>query len=171
MCETRVVGRFEPALWQKNPSLSYYLIRVCAQPATTCCLVSLSLSLVASGADFAYFFFFLLNYSTLSQVVLLLLVVGLQRVCRRRHTRSRNGLTAPQKCALFWCCCCSYCQSRARRMGTANPFLAIRRRVQRQASCVGGVKTLRSSCVDNDDDDDDDYGAINYTPVSHIRKT
>lgn len=169
MCETRVVGRFEPALWQKNPC--YYLIRVCAQPATTCCLVSLSFS--CSVWSRFCLFYFLLNYSTLSQVVLLLLVVGLQRVCRRRHTRSRNGLTAPQKCALFWCCCCccSYCQSRARRMGTANPFLAIRRRVQRQASCVGGGETLRSSCVDNDDDDDDDYGAINYTPVSHIRKT
>lgn len=115
----------------ENP-LSYYLIRVCAQPATTCLLAYPNT--LEHWGDFRLFFAQLLLNSIQSGAT----AAGGSPKSRRRHTRSRsNGLTAPpQKCALFWgCCCCSYCQP-GPDGGTANPFLAIRRAVQCRSTGV-----------------------------------
>lgn len=119
----------------ENP-LSYYLIRVCAQPATTCCSSLAYPNTLEHWGDFRLFF---------AQLLLNSIQSGASAAGggspksrrRRRHTRSRsNGLTAPpQKCALFWGCCCSYCQP-GPDGGTANPFLAIRRAVQCRSTGV-----------------------------------
>lgn len=101
-------------------------------------------------------------------------VVGLQRVVVVT-LGSRNGLTAPQKCALFGIAGAAAAAPIVNPAGWGRQILfwqSAAREVQRQSTGVlrrrmggsSGGETLLS-CVD------DDYGAINYTPVSHIRKT